>query len=420
MNSYVLTERSNLFEPNVYIQVLVQMEGVTSLEAMEEAVKKAFAANESTMSRIVIKEDGTAYYDRMTESGCRVMVAKGEWQELVRKNEKIPFRIQEGELVRVFLIADKEDIKMLIMAHHLAGDGKSILYFLEDVMNALIGKKLDDKPLELITKESLSKKSKLFLGIRAYVSRVNRKWMKKGKVFTWKDYDTIQEKYWKLNSSHILFRTFSEKELTNIKEAAKKAEVSINSYIITAFLKADLKKKVVGIPVDVREHNHSMSNQVSGISITHPYSEKSTFEENMKAVHKKIGRQLKNPYEKYFVLQFLAALSPTLLDSVLLCTHGCYQNMISEKLAAVMGYLGDKTRDLGITNLGKLWLDKEYGPYKIKQIIFVPPAVSYARHVLGVSTWENEMTITYHFVNQQEDEEKEKEFFQAGIRNMLV
>lgn len=54
------------------------------------------------------------------------------------KNEKIPFAIDKGELVRVFIIPSGDKTQIMIMAHYLAGDGKSINYFVKDIMDALI------------------------------------------------------------------------------------------------------------------------------------------------------------------------------------------------------------------------------------------------------------------------------------------
>lgn len=57
--------------------------------------------------------------------------------------------------------------------------------------------------------------------------------------------------------------------------------MSINSYVITAFLQADKDNHVVGIPVNISQQNQdSMSNQVGGISLDYRYSDKKTFEEN--------------------------------------------------------------------------------------------------------------------------------------------
>lgn len=48
------------------------------------------------------------------------------WIEIVSQNEKNPFAIDKGELVRVFIIPSESNTQIMIMAHHLAGDGKSI------------------------------------------------------------------------------------------------------------------------------------------------------------------------------------------------------------------------------------------------------------------------------------------------------
>ena len=55
----------------------------------------------------------------------------------------------------------KQEITLLIMAHHLVGDGKAILVLLEDIVNSLAGKHVDYKSMELIDEKSLSRKANL-------------------------------------------------------------------------------------------------------------------------------------------------------------------------------------------------------------------------------------------------------------------
>lgn len=418
MKNYIVSERTNLFEPNVYIQFFVKIEGVFSLEDLLTAVKSAYIANETTMSKVVLEKGGLAFYEKMNESGCKVSIVHEDWRTLIRENEKVPFNIEHGELIRTFVIPSEEGAALLIMAHHLVGDGKSITFFLEDIMKALTGKKLDYKPVQLIKKESFPQKSRISVIIKLYVSRFNRKWKRMGSNFTWEDYYKIHKEYWKNNSSRIIYETFSKEEMSKIKGYAKKAEVSLNSYIVTAFLEANRRNKTVGIPIDIRkDSNRAMSNQTSGISVDYIYSDSKTFGENAAEVHSEIYKRLEQPNKKYFVLQFISLFEPFLLDSVLLYTYGLYNNAISKKLAKVMGYEGGKTRELGITNLAKLDISDVYGEYKVKNIIFVPPVVSYAKHIIGVSTIGDEMTITYHYMNDQ-NETEEKRFFERGINNL--
>jgi hypothetical protein len=105
------------------------------------------------------------------------------------------------------------------------------------------------------------------------------------------------------------------------------------------------------------------------------------------------------------------------MDSVLLCTYGLYQNKTTEKLAGVMGYTGKRTRELGITNLTKLDIPGTYGRYGLINGLFIPPVVSYARHIIGVVTMEDGMAVSYHFMSDQ-DRGKETEFFRSAIQNI--
>lgn len=96
MNKVILSERTHLFEPNVYISFLVQIEGVTSTDKLKNAVRTAFSANEVTMSKIVLNKDGTAFYEKMNESGCKIIVTKKNPEEIITENEKILLILQKA------------------------------------------------------------------------------------------------------------------------------------------------------------------------------------------------------------------------------------------------------------------------------------------------------------------------------------
>lgn len=413
----IITERPNLFEPNDYISFYVEIEGKVSAENLENAVKAAYRANEATTSKVVLKPDGAACYEKMTYSGCKVEILQEDWQEIVKANEKEPFELENGELVRSFVIPSCEKTALLIMAHHLSGDGKAIVYFIESVMKALSGAELEYRPLTLLTSQSFPQKEKLPFIAKLYTVFCNRKWQKTGKsVFSWVDYYNIHNHYWKIYTSSIQCTTLSKAETARIIKNAGQAGVSVNSYIVAAFLQADRNNSVVGIPVSVREStNKSMTNLTSGIRIIHRYSEEYSFPENAKIIHKKVSEELKK--HRWFVLQFLSKLSPVLTDAVLLNSHHCYENSFIAKVGKIMGYTGNKTSDIGITNLTVLDIPTVYDDFKVENIVFVPPAVSYANNIIGVSTINGEMTLTYH--GMDDDKDSQKEFFSRGIMNLI-
>lgn len=397
MKKYIRTERANLFEPNVYISMVVKISGMVSKEAVREAVEKAYEANEATMSRIVMEDGGDAYYEKMESSGCKFFFDSRSFITIIKESEKNPFAIQKGELVRTYLTIENQEMVLLIHAHHLVGDGKSILILVKDVMDGLSGKQPEYKPMFLIDQRFLRKKAKLRLGIRLALKNVNRKWEKVGKAFTWEDYYDVHKRYWERHSSEIEVKIYSANELKkNCKNGA-----TLNSYLITDFLRKTTESKVVGIPVNIREDDNGMSNQTSGISIKCQYQTDKSFEENLSIIHKEIYKMIQNVNMKYFILLFMGQLSPSLVDSILLQTHGCYQNKLSKKMAGIMGYIGKEGRDLGVTNLTRINIPNDYGSFRIEDILFIPPKVSYTRNVVGVCTYGDNLTVCHHKMKRQ-------------------
>lgn len=413
----IITERPNLFEPNDYINFHIELSGKIHAEDLADAIRAAYRANEATMSKIVLRSDGVAYYEKIPQSNCKVEILQGDWREIIKANEKIPFALENGELIRCFIFPFGENTSFLIMAHHLAGDGKAIIYFIECIMSALSGKALEYIPLSLLKRQTVPKTGKFPLIAKLYTKLCNQKWSKMGNhAFSWDDYYNLHECYWNTTSSYIQYKTLSKEETLQIKENAKQIGVSVNSYIIASFLQTDSNNRVVGIPLSVRENgNKSMTNLTSGVRIIHSYTDNITFSENAMQIQKKVSRELKT--HRWFVLRFLSNLSPALIDGVLLYTHHCYDNPLIEQLAKVMGYVGTDTRDLGITNLTVLDIPVSYGTYKINKIIFVPPNVSYSHNIIGVSTFNGEMTLTYHGAEYERNEQEN--FFERGIKNLL-
>ena len=393
---YIRSERANLFEPNDYITMVVTFSGKLTQNEAAQAVKQAYANNEASMSKIVLKADGSAYYEKLLESGCKVFFDSRNWREILKENEKCPFDLKNGELIRTFIIKEEQGMTLLLMAHHLAGDGMSMLYFIEDILLALNRKELAYKPMILLNREYLRKKARLPFAITLLVQKANRSWKKHGKIFTWEDYEAIHHTYWDSHSSEIMVQSYDLNEL----KADCPEGVTLNSYLTAILLQKFPEDRTVGIPVSVREHNHSMSNQTSGVAIKYRYNKKLTLAENAVQIQKRSKRQLKNKTTKYFVLLLMEQLDSTLIDAVLMHTHGCYQNLLAQRMSEILGYNGNGGRDLGISNLMKIQIPKEHQNFRIEDILFLPPKVSYTKQVIGIATYGETLYMIHHKMNE--------------------
>lgn len=415
MGREIYTERADLFEPNIYIQFLIDILGNPTKEELISAVQKAFSANESTMSRIVIDSDGKAYYKPMDQSGCKVSLSNKDFIELILENEKVPFAIDQGELLRVFIMKKDSKTSLLIMAHHLVGDGKSVVYLIEDIMNSLSGKEVLYKPLSLYDVNTLPKECNLSSAHKIYANYFNKQWRKSGRCFLMEDYYSVHKKYWEGNRSVIMVEKFTGKELHHICSKARDAKISVNSLIVGAFLRADTGIKTVGLAVDGRINgNRSMSNQATGVKVNIKNGKKNSMEDSAKLFQKQLYKKLSKPKKKYFILKFMPLLSKTLVDSVLMYANGLYSNPTTKKLAKVMGYVGENSKEVSISNLTRLDIPNHYGKYEIRNCLFIPPVISYARRVIGVASMEDGMMISYHFMSGNEDK-KEINYFKRAI-----
>ena len=414
MELEIRTERPNLFEPCDGIVFLVQLRGAVQPGELLVPVRAVFAAHESTLCRIELCADGRALYRRQAQTGCTVRLARGDWQGLLRRQEKRPFDLQNGELMRVFALTSPQgQTQLLVMAHHLAGDGRAIAGFIEEVLRALAGTPPVFCPLWLLTGQTMPKATGLPATAVWYAAHCNRHWQRKGRAFNWGDWQQLQRGYWQAHRSEVLCARFSPAETRTLCARAKALGVSVNSYLVTAFLKALPGKQQVGLAVGVRAPgDRTLNNQVGGIVAPQRYDPGKSFGENARQLHRKLAARLRRPTAVYFVLQFLLRLSPPLLDAVLLHTHGLLCDPFIHTLAGQMGYRGPKKSALGVTNLTVLPLQTDYGSFGIEQLTFVPPAVSYTQRVIGAATLCGQLCLTYHLMR---DDAQERRFFKQAI-----
>lgn len=411
----LLTERPNLFEPNNQMAFYIEMTKVET-EKLKGAIEKAYLNNETTCSKIVLLDDGTAYFKKIEGTCCSVQETSLSYHDVILEEEKKAFKLDEGELVRCFIRQFENKTGLLIYAHHLVGDGKAVMCFINDIGNALIGKELTYQPLNLLTKEDITQTYQLPKKVTLYTKFCNLRWKLLGnKVFTFDDYYKNHEHYWKNHTSNITCYTLSEEETLKFRQLSKAAGVSVNSYLTTAFIKDDPSKHSIGMITSLREKgNCTMANLISGISSTQQYDLKISFNENARKVHQEIQRSL-NKY-RYFVINFMTAFAPSLVDGILLHSHGIIKNMLLEEISRVTGYKGNFTRDIGITNLTVLDVPSHFGNYEIEKLLVIAPLISYTRKVVCVSTFNGKMTLAYHDMLQ--DGKGNPEFFESVIKNI--
>ena len=393
----LLIERTFLFDPNVYMTVVLTIEGDVSEEELCEAVKKAYTQNQTTMSKVVLDEQGRIYLEKMEETGCKVCVDKRDWLEILRENERKPFRLEEGELIRTFIIPRGKQKDIYLMAHHVSGDGGALLIFAEDIFSNLEGREVEYKPTKVITAEESLKKGNLNLLQKAGLKNMSQKWAEKDKqIFGWDDYYKVHEEYWKNKRTEISFMKIEGSKLEELKAECKKLGVTLNTYLVTKLMQEHYPdSKKLGIPVSLRGEEKSISCLVSSSAELYTkYDINKEFVENLVTIDKAINKELKDIGAIYRIPQFVAISDPTLF-------YAAYQNTVTKdsknkrvgKMSEILGLYGEARVDLGITNLREIIFSNDYDRFKVTNVIPVAPLIATTENLFTISTYNGKMLI---------------------------
>lgn len=392
MRYRIQTERIDLFDVNIIITIMVKLEKEVEFEKLQDAFYRACGLHEILSSKVVIEPSGKAFYTDNDDPQNSILKTDLSLNELINENESKRFRIEQGEYIRAF---DSKN-GLVFMMHHLGGDGKSLLYFTETFMKCLSGTECKAVPFHNLLLDDLPKESRLPFSYKILTAVWNQKWKMSKRVFDFSDMDKAYCSFWKERKTKTQIIRYEKDKLDECLKEAKEIGISLTSYLITKMLQKDNKISDVGLAVDARfDKNRSMGNQVTGISVSYSYDDEKTFEDNAKAVHKLMRERLTHDRYRYFALQFMGRLDPTLKDALNLERAGYYNSEFTSKVAGYLGYK-DRIRDLSITNLTRADIELDYGENRISEIVFVPPIVAYAKNVIGIVTSGDVMNVVRH------------------------
>lgn len=391
------TERGDLFDVNMMIAMQVNVRGYATETELTEAFRAVVGAFEILNCKVVIDDKGSAFYDNCKTPMHSIVFRNFELEELIQEQERIRFRLEDGEFLRCFVsLSNTEEMKLCFLMHHLGGDGKSLCYFIEAFMKSLSSEKCEYHRIQLLNNETLPKTSKLSF-LASLVTKVyNRKWQKQRRTFNFEDMEAAYEKFWKSHKTIVKNVVTEGDELSRKLGECKANKIGFTSYAIAEMIKDIPQVQDIGLAVDGRQDgNRTMSNQATGIAVRYRYDKRKTLIENAAVIDGEMKKKLRDENYKYLVLRFMSAFEPTLVDAVNLEFAGHFHSRTTERLAKILGY-GQNTKDISITNLTRLDIPTDYGAYRLTDLIFVPPVVSYGKNIIGMVTIGDRLNTTYH------------------------
>ncbi len=429
MDSMKITmERTHYFSPAIHILlsadiVSTEESNTISFESLKASIVAAVTHHSLLTSQVLQDEQGDCYY--VPCQTCAIPITRLDTQgfllqQLINEQERIPFDLARGELLRFFFVPGKSCAKLILIAHHLAGDGLAAIYLLRDIMNELgrLSSFRETAPITLFQPQHIPAKIKLNFFIRLLAKELNRQWLKTKHIFRYDEFETMFHLFWSERKTNYITHTFTKDQLHKLLEVSKARGITINSIITTAFLFASNQEEDVGLAVSIRPEGYEgMGNYATGISILYQYDKKLSFWKNAARVQKLIHRKLTNEHKKYFLLQFLDILEPTLIDAAYFYGFSDFENAAAARVSSMFGYNGNP-KGISITNLTKAPIPDRYGTYQLQNLLFLPPLVPNAKHIIGVVTLGDTMTISIQFL--KEHKEKETLWFNQAMKELLL
>jgi hypothetical protein len=349
----------------------------------------------------VQNEDGSACYQRKEYTAPIVEIVEDiHWQDVLHQQEKLPFHIDKGEWMRHTLIMLADGVEWVMVAHHLAGDGISMLYYARDVLTAMqtpFDGNMPLHPLRLFQPGDMQSGVKLNPVLGFIMHMTNRRWEKSRKVFSWGDRIRLHDKFWSKRRTEITSREMEGEALSHLLKSCHDHHVTLTAAVVTALLLNSTDESDVGLAVSIRPQGfEGMGNYASGFSIQTKPDLQKDFWVNAAKVHERMLEKINHPGKKFFLLNFMNAVSPTLIDAAYYSAFDEFSDPTAASASRMFGYQGNG-KGISLTNLTRAPIPDQYGAIRLARIVFVPPLVPNAKRILGIVTIGGHMTVTMQY-----------------------
>lgn len=431
-------ERKYLWNPLSNVAVAVRIKGLVSVEKFRNAINRAAILHPLLSSRVLYDKDNIAWFhnDNVPEIPFRVVKLKNEnqWLEEMRYENKIPFKLFEGPLIRFVLIKSPEVSEFMVYCQHAICDGRSLVYLLKDILALSVEPETNTASLllpPLLSSDDLSSLN-TSKGYRKSFSELvinvmNKKWKEDAMTFDQEDFNNIHKAYWQEHDYRIELIELSKEQTMNITAKCRQHGVTVTAALGAAFLKAHYElcgafnknQKTVALPIDLRNRmkdpvSKTLCFYVSRIMFKYNYSSKESFWENAIRFSTTVKNKIEseNLFEPFFRGE---KIEPTLIDAISsfgalsgsvpkgysryekLSSFASNKKNVAVKLAKRFAQISPC---LVLTNLGNLSASDVYGDLQIEKMYCAPSTDKRFPLVIGALTVSDRLVVTINYIGE--------------------
>jgi len=385
INKFLIqNERIHLSSPNINICFRTLIEGQLDKLNVEDALRKVSIKHPFLRCCVEIDDQNNAW---LTEKLTTVDIeyfdsSEIDWQTWYKNSDNKPFDFYKEPLIRICII-EGDNTEIIILGHHVIGDGIGYLNVVKDLLLAL-DNNLEDVPLIPPTALEDNYFKETFLldqPTKDYVQWLNNEWKKSSAKFTQDYFLNFFENYRKDYIPGLYMASLDVNELSLLQKNCKSNNLSVNEIITSAFTLAlmeilDKKEIRLGIAANIRnelvsEPNCCLGNYVTGITETIDANVHNGFIENANFIAGKLREKLQNKKNRHLAVHFLNEFDNDLIESIMYAAYGKFEHEISKKLAELLEEKPEN-KGIGISNMGRHYFEN-YASIKVIDVQFIGP-----------------------------------------------
>lgn len=375
MKQYILTERAHLMCPNMHFGIKVKIAAGYDEGKFHDALRALESAHPFLKSNIAQEaESGKLYYCQ--HEGLKIPVFKKDnaflWQDDYNDIARYGWNVFKESLLKLIVYPVGEAFEVIFIAHHLLGDGRSILNLVCEFANCYLSGEtpmLAEENL-ILSIDELPKGSQLSSVNKLIIGYANRKWKHERHTVSYEDYRKFEREFIANNPVSYLEEVWEPTKTEEVLRKCHEHGVSLNDYLIAAMMLKEKTNRVVAA-VDIRRHLSrykagALGNYASATAIE--VSSKSKDIWNIaKSASERIKKNISNPKKLMMILACYLNMKPELIDAAAISVMGEFNSNAGEFIGSVI--LGYKKRNgYSVTNLGNV--DNP----NIVEAMFIPPA----------------------------------------------
>jgi NRPS condensation-like uncharacterized protein len=405
--------------------------GCIPQELLRRALAKVSRRYPLTSARFAQDSEGATRFilENFSEFHVRAFDKKmdDEWLNLAWDEQRHPFDLDEGPLVKFLLLTSPHNTDLVVICHHAICDGLSLTYLIKQIVLLLNDPERDVAPLPLPTamsEDSLSVKVTPGLLDRILINRLNRSWKKEKALFSEHDYTQLYEDYWHARNIGKNILTLSQDTTSAVVSRCHAERVTVNSALMAAFAFAQrdvqgtkesyLRRALVAVNLRHLFKNPPGENLglfAAGFQVALPLG-RGGFWGVARKFNTKIKRLLSDPRK---VLGFMAPLNyldPTIIDATYFVAYSSFNSKAARRVAKRILTASNKPkRSLDVTNLGNVNIENG----NLETLFFVPILYPNYEKAIGIVTAGGEMHIVVLHDYAQIGSETVEAFIQKSI-----